>query len=146
MFTPTRTAGRSTTLGVCRCTACAAHGAALRRAFGLKAFGGTAGSASWRNWAAHCSAWDRLAGGYAVYGALKKLVGIRLDAEEEFNGADLSIHRIYDAGRESGWWDGCFVPTSYFIEARSQGACSAQKAASLTSRRSSARLAARTPP
>jgi Amt family ammonium transporter len=44
------------------------------------------------------------AGGYAVYGAIKKLVGIRLDAEEEFNGADLSIHRISATPeRESGW-------------------------------------------
>ncbi len=44
------------------------------------------------------------AGGYAVYGTLKKLVGIRLDAEEEFNGADLSIHRISATPeRESGW-------------------------------------------
>jgi ammonium transporter, Amt family len=35
-----------------------------------------------------------LAGGFAVYGLLKKLVGIRLNAEEEFEGADLSIHKI----------------------------------------------------
>lgn len=35
-----------------------------------------------------------LAGGFAVYGLLKSLVGIRLSREEEFNGADLSIHRI----------------------------------------------------
>ena len=33
-------------------------------------------------------------GGLAVYGALKAWVGIRLDAEAEFNGADLSLHRI----------------------------------------------------
>ncbi len=35
-----------------------------------------------------------LAGGFVVYGALKKLVGLRLTQEEEFNGADLSIHKI----------------------------------------------------
>lgn len=35
-----------------------------------------------------------LAGGFVVYGALKKLVGIRLNAEEEYDGADLSIHKI----------------------------------------------------
>jgi Amt family ammonium transporter len=29
-----------------------------------------------------------------VYGLLKAFVGIRLSPEEEFNGADLSIHRI----------------------------------------------------
>ena len=33
-------------------------------------------------------------GGLLVYGLLKKLVGIRLDAESEFDGADLSIHKI----------------------------------------------------
>jgi len=33
-------------------------------------------------------------GGAIVYGLLKKLVGIRLDAESEFDGADLSIHKI----------------------------------------------------
>jgi Amt family ammonium transporter len=35
-----------------------------------------------------------LAGGFLIYGGLKAIVGIRLDAEEEFNGADISIHRI----------------------------------------------------
>ncbi len=34
------------------------------------------------------------AGGLIVYGALKAWVGIRLDPEDEFNGADLSLHRI----------------------------------------------------
>ncbi len=33
-------------------------------------------------------------GGMLIYGALKKTVGIRLGAEEEFDGADLSIHKI----------------------------------------------------
>ncbi|MGF1644218.1 MAG: ammonium transporter [Thiotrichales bacterium] len=32
--------------------------------------------------------------GFAIYGALKFTIGIRLSQEEEFNGADLSIHRI----------------------------------------------------
>ena len=35
-----------------------------------------------------------LAGGLLVYGLLKESVGIRLSQEDEFNGADLSIHRI----------------------------------------------------
>ncbi|QCO23025.1 ammonium transporter [Acinetobacter cumulans] len=35
-----------------------------------------------------------LAGGFCVYGALKAIIGIRLSQEEEFRGADLSIHRI----------------------------------------------------
>lgn len=34
------------------------------------------------------------AGGAVVYGILKKTIGIRLGAEEEFDGADLSIHKI----------------------------------------------------
>lgn len=43
-------------------------------------------------------------GGFIVYGILKKSVGIRLDQEEEFNGADLSIHKISASPeRESGW-------------------------------------------
>jgi len=35
-----------------------------------------------------------LVGGFVIYGLLKKMVGLRLSPEEEFNGADLSIHRI----------------------------------------------------
>ncbi len=38
-------------------------------------------------------------GGFAVYGVLKALVGIRLSEEEEFNGADLSIHKISSTSR-----------------------------------------------
>lgn len=33
-------------------------------------------------------------GGFVIYGVLKKFVGIRLSQEEEFDGADLSIHKI----------------------------------------------------
>jgi Amt family ammonium transporter len=35
-----------------------------------------------------------LAGGTAVYGVIKLTVGLRLDREDEFNGADLAIHQI----------------------------------------------------
>ena len=35
-----------------------------------------------------------VAGALIVYGGLKAAVGLRLDEEEEFNGADLSIHKI----------------------------------------------------
>jgi len=35
-----------------------------------------------------------LAAGFVVYGVLKAVIGIRLDAEQEFEGADLSIHKI----------------------------------------------------
>jgi Amt family ammonium transporter len=33
-------------------------------------------------------------GGWLIYGILKATVGLRLDAEQEYDGADLSIHRI----------------------------------------------------
>ncbi len=35
-----------------------------------------------------------LIGGSVIYGVLKVVMGIRMDAEDEFNGADLSIHKI----------------------------------------------------
>ncbi len=35
-----------------------------------------------------------LVGGYAVYGILKLVLGLRLTQEEEYQGADLSIHKI----------------------------------------------------
>lgn len=35
-----------------------------------------------------------LAGGFIIYGLMKQIVGIRLSDEEEFQGADLSIHKI----------------------------------------------------
>jgi len=45
-----------------------------------------------------------LAGGWIVYGALKKTVGIRLDPEQEFEGADLAVHKISStAERETSW-------------------------------------------
>jgi Amt family ammonium transporter len=45
-----------------------------------------------------------VAGGLLVYGALKAMVGIRLDAEQEFEGSDISIHKIgATPERESNW-------------------------------------------
>ena len=39
-----------------------------------------------------------------LYGAIKYFVGLRLSQEEEFEGADLSIHKISSSpGRESSW-------------------------------------------
>lgn len=44
------------------------------------------------------------AGGFVVYGALKLAWGLRLDPEEEFAGADLSIHKVSaTAERETSW-------------------------------------------
>ena len=45
-----------------------------------------------------------LAGSAMVYGALKMAWGLRLDPEEEFAGADLSIHKVSStAERETSW-------------------------------------------
>ena len=45
-----------------------------------------------------------LAGGFVVYGLLKLLMGLRLSAEEEYQGADLSIHKIgATPEREASW-------------------------------------------
>jgi ammonium transporter, Amt family len=45
-----------------------------------------------------------LAGGTLVYGTLKAVVGIRLDPEEEYDGADLTIHKITSTpDRETHW-------------------------------------------
>lgn len=84
---------------------CGAWGGIAAGIFGLKAFGGLGGVSFM---AQLCGTLLGVViaffGGYLVYGVLKKLVGIRLDAEEEFNGADLSIHKITATPeRESGW-------------------------------------------
>lgn len=45
-----------------------------------------------------------LIGGIIVYGGLKLFLGIRLSQEEEFEGADLSIHKISSSpDREANW-------------------------------------------
>ena len=45
-----------------------------------------------------------LVAGLVIYGALKKLIGLRLDEEDEFKGADLAIHKISSTPeRESSW-------------------------------------------
>jgi Amt family ammonium transporter len=35
-----------------------------------------------------------LIGGFIIYGLLKKTMGIRMTDEEQYEGADLSIHKI----------------------------------------------------
>jgi Amt family ammonium transporter len=48
-------------------------------------------------------AWAVL-GGAVVYGVLKATVGLKLSAEEEYDGADLSIHKISATpDREVSW-------------------------------------------
>jgi len=84
---------------------CGAWGGIACGVFGLQSLGGVGGvnlpaqllgTAMGVVWA--------FAGGLLVYGALKAVVGLRLSAEEEYDGADLSIHRIgATPEREVSW-------------------------------------------
>jgi len=84
---------------------CGAWGGIAAGIFGMKALGGLGGVSFMSQLIGTLMGIGiALAGGFLVYGAIKKLVGIRLDKEEEFNGADLSIHKISATPeRESGW-------------------------------------------
>ncbi|MBM3350835.1 MAG: ammonium transporter [Betaproteobacteria bacterium] len=74
---------------------CGAWGGIAAGIFGCKTLGGLGGvSFASQLVGTAMGVVIALAGGYIVYGTLKKLVGIRLGAEEEFDGADLSIHKI----------------------------------------------------
>jgi len=74
---------------------CGAWGGLAAGIFGAKALGGIGGVSFMSQLIGTLMGISiALIGGFVVYGALKKFVGIRLDAEEEFNGADLSIHQI----------------------------------------------------
>jgi len=74
---------------------CGAWGGIAAGIFGHKEVGGLGGvSLLSQLFATVMGVAVALAGGYAVYGLLKATMGLRLDPEEEFQGADLSIHRI----------------------------------------------------
>ncbi len=74
---------------------CGAWGGIAAGIFGLKVLGGLGGVSLLSQLAGTVLGISiALAGGFAVYALLRKFIGIRLDAEEEFNGADLSIHKI----------------------------------------------------
>jgi Amt family ammonium transporter len=45
-----------------------------------------------------------LAGGTAIYGVIKVFVGLRLDPEQEHEGADLAIHRISASPERETLW------------------------------------------
>ena len=84
---------------------CGAWGGLAAGIFGLKALGGM-GGVSFMSQLIGTLLGVAIAfiGGYAIYFIINKIVGIRLSAEEEFNGADLSIHKITATPeRESGW-------------------------------------------
>lgn len=74
---------------------CGTWGGLAAGIFGSKALGGMGGIAFWPQLIMTALAIvTALTGGALVYGGLKWLVGIRLDQEDEFNGTDISIHRI----------------------------------------------------
>ncbi len=84
---------------------CGAWGGIAAGIFGSQALGGL-GGVSFMSQLIGTSLGIAIAlgGGFLIYGLLKKFVGIRLDAEEEFNGADLSIHRITSSPERETLW------------------------------------------
>jgi Amt family ammonium transporter len=84
---------------------CGAWGGIAAGVFGQKALGGVGGVSLLAQGigTAMGVAWAALAG-TLVYGLLKRTLGLRLSQEEEFDGADLSIHRITASPeREVSW-------------------------------------------
>lgn len=84
---------------------CGAWGGIAAGIFGLKSLGGLGGvSFMSQLLGTFMGVAIAFVGGYIIYASLKKLVGIRLDPEEEFEGADLAIHKISStAERETSW-------------------------------------------
>ncbi|MGY8904692.1 MAG: ammonium transporter [Burkholderiales bacterium] len=84
---------------------CGAWGGLACGIFGLKALGGLGGVSFGAQLIGTLMgvAWALLAG-FMLYGILKAVMGLRLSAEEEFEGADLSIHKISATPeREASW-------------------------------------------
>ncbi|HRY16557.1 MAG TPA: ammonium transporter [Candidatus Competibacteraceae bacterium] len=84
---------------------CGAWGGIAAGIFGLPALGG-AGSVAFlpQLLMTAVAIAVALGGGIVVYGVLKMIVGLRVNPEEEFNGADLTIHKITATPeRESNW-------------------------------------------
>lgn len=84
---------------------CGTWGGLAAGIFGLPALGGLGGVAFMSQLLGTAGAIAvALIGGFVVYGLLKSTLGIRLNQEDEFNGADLSIHKISaTAERETNW-------------------------------------------
>lgn len=85
---------------------CGAFGGIAAGVFGQQALGGM-GGVSFMSQLIGTLAGVALAllGGFVVYGVLKMTVGIRLNEEEEFNGADLTIHKVSASPeRETSGW------------------------------------------
>lgn len=74
---------------------CGAWGGIAAGIFGLKSMGGIGGVTFGAQLVGTLTGVAiALVGGFVVYGVLKAAIGIRLDQEQEFEGADLSIHKI----------------------------------------------------
>ncbi len=74
---------------------CGAWGGIAAGIFGLEALGGLGGvTLASQLIGTLVGIVIATAGGFIVYGLVHKVANIRLDDEEEFNGADLSIHKI----------------------------------------------------
>ncbi|HEY8101165.1 MAG TPA: ammonium transporter [Burkholderiaceae bacterium] len=84
---------------------CGVWGGLAAGIFGLKALGGMGGVSFMSQLIGTALGVSiALIGGAIIYGVLKKTLGIRLDPEQEFEGADLSIHNITaTAERETSW-------------------------------------------
>ena len=74
---------------------CGAWGGIAAGIFGTKALGGLGGvSLGAQVIGTLLGIGIALIGGFVIYGILKMTIGIRLDQESEYNGADLSIHKV----------------------------------------------------
>ena len=74
---------------------CGTWGGLAAGIFGAKALGGMGGVSLMSQLAGTTLGITiALIGGFAVYGSLKAIVGIRLDKEQEYEGTDLAIHKI----------------------------------------------------
>ncbi|CAN5840005.1 ammonium transporter [soil metagenome] len=84
---------------------CGAWGGIAAGIFGLKSLGGLGGvSLASQLVGTGLGVLIALAGSFVIYGLLKRFVGIRLDPEQEFEGADISIHKVSStAERETSW-------------------------------------------
>jgi ammonium transporter, Amt family len=83
---------------------CGAWGGIAAGIFGLKAFGGLGGVTFMSQLIGTLiGVGVAVAGGFIVYGALKAMLGIRLDREDEFMGSDLAIHKIPSSPDREGW-------------------------------------------
>ncbi len=84
---------------------CGAWGGIAAGIFGITSLGGRGGVSLMAQIAGTAlGVTVALTGGFIVYGLLKMTVGLRLDAEEEFNGADLSIHKITSSAERETLW------------------------------------------